>query len=61
MTYYLVLASDGYITSFRGIYDSMDKALVRGHDLEQENLDFDIVEFDELNQAQNIDFVLTNM
>ena len=57
----MVLASDGYNTSFRGIYDSLDKAMARGYDLEQEKLDFDIVEFDELNQDQNIDFVLADM
>jgi hypothetical protein len=59
MAYYLVLASDGFLQSFRGMYDSLDKAMARVYDLETiDKLDCDIVEFDELNKDQEIDFVV---
>ena len=59
MAYYLVLASDGFLQSFRGMYDSLDKAMARVYDLEMlDNLECDIVEFDELNKDQNLDFVV---
>lgn len=56
MAYYLVLASDGFVQTFRGMYDSRDKAEARASALEMEQYSCDIVEFDELNQDQDIDY-----
>ena len=56
MAYYMVLASDGFVKTFRGVYDSLAKAEARVSDLESENLDCDIIFFNNLNQDYELDF-----
>ena len=60
MAYYMVLASDcdGFIQTFRGVYDSLAKAEARVSVLESEKLECDIVFFDNLNQDYEIDFTV---
>jgi hypothetical protein len=56
MAYYMVLASDGFVQTFRGVYDSIAKAEARVSDLESDDLECDIVFFNNLNQDYELDF-----
>jgi hypothetical protein len=52
----MVLASDGFVQTFRGVYDSLAKAEARVSDLESDDLECDIVFFNNLNQDYELDF-----
>jgi hypothetical protein len=54
MAYYMVITSDGFLQSIRGVYDSREKAEVRVDALEDESCE--IVEFDALNQDCDIKY-----
>jgi hypothetical protein len=56
MAYYMVLASDGFVQTFRGVYDSIAKAEASVSDLESDDLECDIVFFNNLNQDYELDF-----
>ena len=56
MAYYMVLASDGFVQTFRGVYDSLAKAKARVSDLESKTVSCDIVFFNNLNQDYELDF-----
>jgi len=49
MAYYMVITSDGFLQSIRGVYDSREKADARADSLE-ESTSCEIIEFDALNQ-----------
>ena len=54
MAYYMVITSDGFLQSLRGVYDSREKAEARVDSLEDESCE--IVEFDALNQDCDIKY-----
>ena len=53
MAYYVVITSDGFLQSVRGVYDSLEKAEARVDALDEE---CEIVEFDALNQDCDVKY-----
>jgi hypothetical protein len=53
MAYYMVITSDGFLQSIRGVYDSREKAEARVDALDEE---CEIVEFDALNQDCDVEY-----
>jgi hypothetical protein len=53
MAYYMVITSDGFLQSIRGVYDSREKAEARVDALDEE---CEIVEFDALNQDCDVKY-----